>query len=72
MREVEPYKAAAAFIVLCPKKNSRCFGVVRLGNIENDTTPYRADLMGALSGIVAAHMIAKRWKFLSGYFQLIM
>ena len=71
-KEVSPEKSTSALIIEFSATKSRCFGVLRLGNTENDTTPYRAELMGALSRIVATHMIEKRWIVLIGYVQLSM
>ena len=40
---------------------SICFGVLCLGNTEKDTIPYQAELTGALSGIMATHMVENIW-----------
>ena len=70
MGALDPSKATESWIVKLLVTNSRGFGVVRLGNTEKDTTPYQAELMGALDRIVATRMISKRSKVVSGSVKL--
>lgn len=64
MRQLSPGKTTAVYIMEFLVTKSICFGVVHLGNTEKDTTPYRSELMGDISGIVANQIIAKRWTVL--------
>ena len=70
MGALDPSKATESWIVKLLVTNSRGFGVVRLGNTEKDTTPYQAELMGALTGIVYTHVIVNRCTILAESDQL--
>ena len=63
-RELSPEKSTSSWIMECLGTKSRCFGVAFLGNTDNNTTPHQTELMGALAGIVATHMIASIWTVL--------
>ena len=70
MSALEYDKATAVWIIECSVTKRICFGLVRLGKIEKDTTSYQAELMGALDRIVATRMISKRSKVVSGSVKL--